>query len=97
MRQLEEQCLARFAFPHFLADGIVVVVTVLDGVIKDRGVRGEPGDRELLDVTAERAAGQQTAGEVVEPEALAHFVQFLGGFHDFSPPVGSDAVLVLPA
>ena len=96
-RQLEEQRLARLAFLHFLADGVVVVVTVLDGVIEDRGVRGEPRDRELLDVAAERAAGQQTAGDVVEPEALAHFVEFLGGFHRFSPKVDFDVVRVLPA
>ena len=83
-RQLEEQRLARLAFLQFLADGVVVVVTVLEGVVEDRGVRGEPRDRELLDVAAERAAGQQTAGDVVEPEALAHFVEFLGRFHQFS-------------
>jgi hypothetical protein len=47
-RQLEKQRLARLAFLQFLADGVVIVVTVLDGVIEDRGVRGEPCDRELL-------------------------------------------------
>src|ERR1019366_8321955 len=38
-RQFKEESLARFAFFQFLADGIVIVVTVLDGVIEDRGVR----------------------------------------------------------
>jgi hypothetical protein len=56
--QLEEQRLARLAFLQFLADGVVVVVTVLDGVIEDRGVRGKSRDRILLDVAAERATGQ---------------------------------------
>ena len=49
-RQLEEQRLARLAFLQFLADGVVVVVTVLDGVVEDRGIRGEPRDREILNV-----------------------------------------------
>ena len=84
-RQLEEHRLARLAFLHFPADGVVVVVTVLDGVVEDRGVRREPRDRELLDVAAKRTAGQQAAGNVIEPEALAHFVEFLCRFHDFSP------------
>ncbi len=34
-----------------------------------------------MSIAAERAALQQTAGDVVEPEALAHFVEFLGRFH----------------
>src|SRR5579863_1169989 len=53
-------------------------------------------DRELLDVAAERAAGQQTADDVVEPKALAHFVKFLGRFHHF-PPEQNRAALVWPA
>jgi hypothetical protein len=56
-------------------------VTVPDGVIEDCGVRGEPRDRELLNVAAERAAGQQTPGDVVEPKALAHFAEFLSRYH----------------
>jgi len=74
-----------FALLQFLADGVVVVVTVLDGVVEDGGVRGQPRNRELLNVAAQRAAGQQTAGDVVEPEALAHFVELLNRFHHFSP------------
>ena len=37
--------------------------------------------------------GQQTAGDVVEPEALAHFVEFLGRFHLCFLGVVPDAVL----
>jgi len=29
-RQVKEESLARFSFFHFLADGVVVIVTVLD-------------------------------------------------------------------
>jgi hypothetical protein len=61
-------------------------------VIEDGRVRSEPCNRELLDVTAQCAAGQQAAGDVVQPEALAYFVKFLCRFHDFSPAVGSDVV-----
>lgn len=52
---------------------------------EDRGVRGQPGDRKLLDVAAEHAAGQKAAGDVVEPEALAHFMELLDRFRDFNP------------
>ena len=95
-RELEEQRLARLAFLQFLADAVVVVMTVLHGVVEDCGVGGKPRDRELLNVAAERAAGQQTAGDVVEPEALAHFVELLGSFHHFSPGQNG-AALVWPA
>ena len=60
--QLEEQRLARLAFLQFLADGVVVVVAILDGVVEDRGVRGEPRDRELLNVAVERAARSADRG-----------------------------------
>ena len=56
-------------------------MTVLDGVIEDSGVRREPGHRELLDITAKRTARQQTAGDVVEPEALTHFMELLSRLH----------------
>ena len=58
-------------------------MTVLDGVIKDRGVGRQPGDRELVDIAGERAAGQQSARDVVQPEALSEVVQLLCGFHIF--------------
>ena len=48
---------------------------VLDGVIEDRRVRGEPGHRELVDIALQRAAIQQLTGDVVEPEALAEVVE----------------------
>jgi hypothetical protein len=39
-------------------------------MVEDRGVRGEPRDRQLVDVALERAAGQQIASDIIEPEAL---------------------------
>ena len=44
-------------------------------MIEDRRIRGEPGHRKLVDVALQRAAVQQLAGDVVEPEALAEIVQ----------------------
>ncbi len=54
-RQFKEQLLARVSFLHFLANAIVVVVTVLDGVVEDGGVRGKSRNREFLNVAAECA------------------------------------------
>ena len=58
----------------------VVVSAVLDGVVEDRGIRGQPGDRELVDVALQRAAVQQLARDVVEPQALAQIVEVLVAF-----------------
>jgi hypothetical protein len=43
--QLEEQRLARLPLLHLVADGRVVVVALGDGVVEDRGIRGQSGDR----------------------------------------------------
>src|SRR5208337_3538276 len=59
----------------------VIGGTVLDGLIKNRRVRGQSGHQELVNVTFESAVVQQVAGDVVEPEALAHVVQQSGGVH----------------
>ncbi len=78
-RQREEDVLDR-ARAEF-GDLLVVGVAAGDRLVEDRRVRGQPGDRELLDVAGEDAFGQHRAGDVVEPEALAQFVQLLRGFH----------------
>ena len=62
-------------------DGQVVGGALLQRLVEDGGVGGEPGDRQLVDVTLERAARQQVAGDVVEPETLALIVEPLGGVH----------------
>jgi hypothetical protein len=80
-RQIEKQVLARSARPHLLADRVVVRGTVLDGVVEDRGIGGEPGHRELVDVVFKRPAAQQIAGDIVEPDALAQIVQLPGCVH----------------
>jgi hypothetical protein len=60
-RQLEKQPLAPFALIDLRADGAVVVAVVLDGVVEDRGVRGEPRDPELIDIALQRAAREPPA------------------------------------
>ncbi len=69
--QLEEELLARLARGDLLLDARVVVRALADGLVEDGGVRGEPADAELVDVALERAAGEELAGDVVEPQALA--------------------------
>src|SRR5262249_18003153 len=73
------------ALPHLLADGVVVVGAALDGLIEDGGVRGQPRDRQLVAVALERPAGEELAGDVVEPQALAELVKSLRRFHGFLP------------
>ena len=74
-RELEEQGLADRAFAAFLTNRVVVEMAVLDGMVKNRRVRRQPGHRPLIDVRSERAAGQQPARDVVEPEALSEVVK----------------------
>ncbi len=50
-------------------------------MVEDRRIRGESGDRQLIDVLFERAAVQQVTGNVVEPETLALVVKQLRRFH----------------
>ena len=54
---------------------------MLDGLVEDRRIRGEPRHRQLVDVALERAAVQQVARDVVEPEALTQVVEYFGCFH----------------
>ena len=54
------------------------------GMVEDGGVGGEPGDRQLVDVALERAAIQQVARDIIEPETLAQVMEQLGRFHDFT-------------
>lgn len=48
------------------------------GILKNV-IRGEPGDGQFVDVSFERAAVQQLAGNVVEPETLAFVMKQLCG------------------
>src|SRR5262249_28264213 len=57
-RQLEKQLLPRLTFLELLADRAVVGSTVLDRVVENRRVGGQPGHRQLVDVAFERAARQ---------------------------------------
>ena len=68
-------------FAQLLADGRVVGRAVLDRMVEDRRIRGQAGYRKLVDVAFERAAVQQLARDVVQPDALAQIVQQLCRFH----------------
>jgi hypothetical protein len=69
--EVEEQPLACRAAIDLSADFRVVAGTVRDSVVEDRGVGGQAGDRQFVDVALQSAAIEQVAGDVVEPQALA--------------------------
>ena len=84
----KKSALARLALLQLLADRGVVGRAVLDRVVEDRRIRGQPGHREFVDVAFERAAVQQVARDVVEPDALAQIVELLRCFHCITFVVG---------
>ena len=57
-REIEEQRFSRLAFSELPADGRVIVAARLDREVENRRVRREAGDRELVDISAQRAARQ---------------------------------------
>src|SRR5262249_6747510 len=84
-RDLEEALLRRRARPRQLGDLVVIRVAGADGLVEDRRVRGQAGHVQLVDVALERAAVEQLAGDVVEPDALAQLTQREGRLHGMSP------------
>ena len=54
---------------------LVIVSAVADRLIEDRRIGSETGHREFIDVALQRSAVEQTAGDVVEPKALAEVVE----------------------
>src|SRR6185312_14372840 len=79
-RQGEEQVLSQSGRGR-TGNVLVVHGAVLDRIVEDRRVRGQPCHRKIVDVAFQRAAVQQLAGDVVEPEALAEIVQLPGRGH----------------
>jgi hypothetical protein len=85
-REGEENLFRRQSRLDTRSDVVVVVTGVLDGVIKDRGIRGQPGHGQPLDVAAQPPAGQQFAGNRVQPQALTSLLQYSCEFHPDSFP-----------
>ena len=81
-RQFEEQLLARLAGGGFVVDGIVIKIGFLDRLVENGGVGRQSSHRILGDIARQRTAGQQSARDVVEPQALTQIVQLLRGLHD---------------
>src|SRR5262249_16064178 len=77
---------SRLALRQLAFDRVVVVFAVLDRVIKDRRVGGQPGDRQLVDVAPEHGRPQQVARDVVKPKALAEIVKCSSCVHSALPP-----------
>ena len=70
-RELEEQVFSGNARPFQHTNAGVVGVTASDGRLEDRGVRGQPRYAQFCNVSRQRAALEQPAGDVIEPDALA--------------------------
>jgi hypothetical protein len=77
-RELEEQRFGLEALLAQLGDLPVVIAAAADRLVEDRGVGGEAGHVEIVDVALQRAVVQDPAGDVVEPEALPQVVELLG-------------------
>ena len=55
-----------------------------DSVVENRRIGGQPRDREIRDVAFQRAAIEQFARDVVEPDALTQVVQRFSSLHDLT-------------
>ena len=63
---------------QLLADGVVVVGALADGLLEDGRVRGDAGHALVAHLGGEAAGPQLAAVDVVEPDALAEVEQLLG-------------------
>src|SRR6266513_1843284 len=76
-RQLHEERFTGFSRLCLVANALVVGGGIADRLVENGRVRGQARDRELVDVTAQRAVVENFAGDVVQPETLAEVVQLL--------------------
>jgi hypothetical protein len=74
-RELEECLLGARPAGRGRPDRLVVGGGASDRAIVDRRVGGQAGDREVAGVPLQGPAGQEIAGDVVEPQALARPMQ----------------------
>ena len=81
-RQLEEQRLVAQALAHAASRSPRRTRSPSPiGLLEDRRVGGEAGDRQLGDHLGEPPAVEHVAGDVVDPQALAGVVQLLCRLH----------------
>ena len=62
---IQKKRLAGFAFGELLANRGIISGAVLDGMIENRGIRGQSGHGQLIDVMLEGATIKQVASDVV--------------------------------
>jgi hypothetical protein len=82
----------RSSSPRERRDVAVVLLILCDRFVKDRGIRGHTRDAVLADGLGEVAAPDETALDLVEPDALAIFpkaAQGIGTSHLDAPPACS--------
>src|SRR4029077_12119081 len=77
----KEQLLRGFPLGCLVQDVAIIIRAALDRVIEDCRIRRKSRDRKVVDVPPQRAAFQQIAGNVVEPETLAELVERLRWVH----------------
>ena len=85
-RQFHEQPFSSLPGLRPLVDAVVIRVSVSDRVIENGRVRGQTGDRELVDVPAEPSAVEKRAGDVVEPDDSGQDREAVESFSCFCPP-----------
>ena len=69
---------------------------VLDRVIENSGIRSQSGYRKFVDVSFERSAIEQSARDVIEPDALSQIVKQLRCFHLSAPFSDCGAAAAVP-
>src|SRR2546423_14733956 len=95
-RQLHDERCTGFSRLCLGANALVVGSGIADRLVENGRVRGQARDRELVDVTAQRAVVENFAGDVVQPETLAEVVQLLclvhgGSWFVAATPTGESA------
>src|SRR5688572_32085751 len=77
-RQLHEEVFVTDRRVRGRSNGLVVCRAPAYGFVENRGIRRDTTDRPVIDELLQRAAVEQIARDVVEPEALPKLLQLPG-------------------
>ena len=75
-KAIAQEIFGREAATQQRLDRVVVVRAPRNRTLEDGRIRRETRHRQLVDVLTERSARQERSRNVVEPDALADFMQF---------------------
>jgi len=76
--EVEEQILGGDQAVALRANIGIIGGAMCHGVVEDRRVRCQAGDRERVDIMLQRTVIEQATGDVVEPQALTEMLQRRG-------------------